>query len=132
VDRISDGQKAALGLSALDIMVSGAERVRSETLVRFSRAFAGCGLRPEALTPAYGLAEWTLLVSANVRLAAGAYPAALSVSREQLRAYEPDAAGGQQSIEAVSCGRVNRYDQRVAIVDPGTLLPVSAGWAKSG
>ena len=127
VARISEEQKAKLDLSALDILVSGAERVRSETLLRFAHAFVHCGLRPEALTPAYGLAESTLLVSANVRHAAGALARTVCLRRDQLEAHGVEAAADRQAIELVSCGAVNQGEHQVRIVEPHTMLPISTG-----
>uniref|UniRef100_UPI00124E708A non-ribosomal peptide synthetase n=1 Tax=Gemmobacter serpentinus TaxID=2652247 RepID=UPI00124E708A len=62
--RIEEAQKAGLDLSCLRVAINGAERVRAETLGAFAQAFAGQGFDPGAFTPAYGLAEATLLVSA--------------------------------------------------------------------
>ncbi len=63
--RVSAEQKAELDLSALDIALNGAETIRPSTLRKFAEAFANCNFRPSAMTPGYGLAESTLLVSMN-------------------------------------------------------------------
>jgi acyl-CoA synthetase (AMP-forming)/AMP-acid ligase II len=55
------GQK--LDLSSLRACATGAETVRHRTLHRFHETFAPCGLRPDAIQPGYGLAEFTLTVS---------------------------------------------------------------------
>lgn len=47
-------------LSAWRIALDGAEPVHRSTLDAFTARFAGNGFRPEALRPAYGLAEHTL------------------------------------------------------------------------
>ena len=57
VTRVTDEQKRDLDLSSVKVLFNGAEPIRAETLSRFTRAFAPCGLRPEAVYPCYGLAE---------------------------------------------------------------------------
>jgi acyl-CoA synthetase (AMP-forming)/AMP-acid ligase II len=50
-------------LSRLRMCITGAERVQASTLRRFADDFAGAGLDPAALCPAYGMAEATLAVT---------------------------------------------------------------------
>ncbi|MGP4111432.1 AMP-binding protein [Streptomyces sp. 4N509B] len=50
---------------ALRNLVLGAERVDWETIVQATERFAPSGLRPEALMPAYGMAEATLAITAT-------------------------------------------------------------------
>ncbi|MFF7259434.1 fatty acyl-AMP ligase [Streptomyces sp. NPDC008159] len=64
VDRITDAQKKHLDLSCLEGLVNGSEVVRPHSMDRFNRAFAECGLPPQLDSPAYGLAEATLAVTA--------------------------------------------------------------------
>jgi fatty acid CoA ligase FadD32 len=63
--RIGADAKADLDLSGVRALLNGAEPVRPATMRRFAAAFAGCGLSPRALTPAYGLAEATVYVSSG-------------------------------------------------------------------
>ncbi|WP_433368194.1 fatty acyl-AMP ligase [Streptosporangium sp. CA-115845] len=65
--RVTEAEKATLDLSGVSIMLNGAEPLRGGTIDRFSEAFARCGLRPEAHTPGYGLAEATVFVTAMDR-----------------------------------------------------------------
>ena len=62
-DRISDEDIKTLDLSSLRIMFSGAEVIRQATLDRFASKFAPAKFNPKALTPCYGMAEATLLVT---------------------------------------------------------------------
>ncbi|MFI9558562.1 fatty acyl-AMP ligase [Nonomuraea endophytica] len=62
--RVSEADKDGLDLSGVRVMLNGAEPVRPGTGAAFHAAFARCGLRPQAHTPAYGLAEATVFVSA--------------------------------------------------------------------
>ncbi|MFD9258285.1 AMP-binding protein [Streptomyces sp. NPDC059538] len=52
-----------LDLSALEVCGDGAEPIRAATLEQFAQAGAVYGLRPQAMTPMYGLAEATLAVA---------------------------------------------------------------------
>ena len=56
-----------IDLSSWKIALNGAEPVRAATLERFAATFAPYGFAPEAMRPAYGLAEATLLVTAAKR-----------------------------------------------------------------
>jgi acyl carrier protein len=58
--RIDDAQLAGLDLGSWRIAFNGAEAVSPDTVVRFSERFARYGLRADALTPVYGLAESTV------------------------------------------------------------------------
>ncbi len=63
VDRIQDRELAGLNLSSLKAVFNGSEPIRAQTLKRFSERFESIGLNPDALSPVYGLAEATLMVS---------------------------------------------------------------------
>lgn len=65
VRRVSDGDCATLDLSGWRVAYNGSEPVRRSTLEAFQRKFGSRGFRWETFSPAYGLAEATLLV-ANV------------------------------------------------------------------
>jgi amino acid adenylation domain-containing protein len=97
VDRITPRQRAGLDLSRWHVAFNGSEPVRDATLRRFAATFAECGFAAEALTPCYGLAEATLLVSAKP--AGGAHV--------------------KDSDALVSSGLPNPQ-QRLEIVDPAT------------
>ncbi len=55
--RVTDEELKSLDLSSLRVTFNGAEPVSPETIERFQQRFAPCGLRPQAMTPVYGLAE---------------------------------------------------------------------------
>jgi 1-acyl-sn-glycerol-3-phosphate acyltransferase len=55
--RLADPDLTGLDLSSLRVAFNGAEPVDPDTLERFGRHFAPYGLRREAMTPVYGLAE---------------------------------------------------------------------------
>ncbi len=62
-ERIRDEEMVGVDLSGWRLALNGAEPVSAKTLRNFAERFARWGLRPEALTPVYGLAEATLAVS---------------------------------------------------------------------
>jgi fatty-acyl-CoA synthase len=62
-DRIRDDELRGVDLSSWRIALNGAEPVTPGVLERFVERFAPYGLRPEALTPVYGLAEASLAVT---------------------------------------------------------------------
>lgn len=101
--RVTAAHKAGLDLSRLQVAYNGAEPVRAATLRALVEAFAGCGLRPEALFPCYGLAENTLLAAGGPR---GRAPKVVAVSQARLEAGQVrDAAGDDPDArELVSCG----------------------------
>ncbi len=61
--KIPDDQVAQLDLSSLRVAGCGAEPIHPQTMRAFVEHFRPAGLRPEALLPAYGMAEATLAVS---------------------------------------------------------------------
>ncbi|HET8641664.1 MAG TPA: AMP-binding protein, partial [Pseudonocardiaceae bacterium] len=120
-DAIPPSEVAALDLSALRCVSNGAEPVRPATLERFAEHFAAAGLRREAITPCYGLAEAGLCVSTSRR------PAGWLVNRYDAAAL----AGGsaRPSVTGrplVACGDWF-LDWDVRIVDPRARQPLPDG-----
>ncbi len=62
-DRIKDEQIEGVDLSAWRVALCGAEPVVPRVMRRFIERFTPYGLRPEALTPVYGMSEATLAVT---------------------------------------------------------------------
>ncbi|MGP3925121.1 fatty acyl-AMP ligase [Streptomyces sp. 8N616] len=129
VRRVTGAQRRQLDLSGWEMAMLGGEPVRSDTLDRFSAAFADTGFRREALCPAYGLAEATVLVTAGP---VGQRPKVLrldsaALAAGKVRAAEPTAGSTGQSTaepvqdsrELVGCGRIHPLSTAVA-VDPAT------------
>lgn len=56
-EQLSESDLAGIDLSSLRALVSGSEPVSAATIRRFIERFRPHGLRPEAVLPAYGLAE---------------------------------------------------------------------------
>lgn len=131
--RLTDEQIADLDLSRWRQALNGAEPIDPAGLARFAARFESAGFRPEALTPAYGLAEATLCVSSTpvdepptVR---DFDPAALADG--SLRA----AGQGAAAVRLVGCGTPRGLDVR--IVDPDSARELAAGtvgevWVRGG
>ncbi len=112
VERITQAQAAGIDLSHWRSAMTGAEMVRPETAAAFAELTAGCGFRPEAICPCYGLAEGTLAVTFDLR-------------GQGIRT-RPVPAGGDTGLgldDVVSVGPPIR-DTQIEIVAPdGTALP---------
>jgi acyl-CoA synthetase (AMP-forming)/AMP-acid ligase II len=103
VERIRDDELEGVDLSSWLLALDGAEPVTASTLSRFYERFRAFGLRREALTPVYGLAEASLAVTftdPGTAFTARRFDAAALAERET--ALEVEAAGG---IELVSSGK---------------------------
>lgn len=61
--RVGDDELEGLDLSAVRVLLNGAEAVQAESLDRFVKRFSVYGLRPEAIAPVYGLAECSLALT---------------------------------------------------------------------
>jgi acyl-CoA synthetase (AMP-forming)/AMP-acid ligase II len=113
--KISAAQRAELDLSPIRFAYCAAEPVRAETLARFAEAFGPCGFRAEAFSPAYGMAESTVLVSTTPR---SQPPRVLPVGERSYargRALPPEP--GEPSLRIVSCGLpMSGHD--VVVVEP--------------
>ena len=121
--RVNDAQLAGLDLSGWETAVNGGEPIAPGHARAFAERFAPAGLRPEALTPCYGLAEATLLVS-------GAPP---GTERRERPSTPPP-------WKPMSCGPPPRRaprppahalrgaaDGELRIVDPATWAPLPDG-----
>lgn len=119
--KIDDGALVGIDLSSLRVAVSGAEPIRSRTIVGFNQRFAAYGLGQDVLLPAYGLAEATLLVSgrgAHLRMEA------FDMTEGEGGVATPASAPGEGTRTLVSSGRAYG-DTLIRIVDPdsGSVLP---------
>jgi acyl-CoA synthetase (AMP-forming)/AMP-acid ligase II len=124
VSRYRPEQMEGIDLSSWKTALNGAEPVRSDTIRKFTDTFAAHGFHPNAVFPAYGMAEATLLISGGSR---GGGPFTRTVSQGALQAHRAEApADGADAQTLVGCGRRLQGEQ-IAIVDPDshTRLPSS-------
>src|SRR5262249_41279889 len=118
--RITPEERESLDLSSWSLAFNGAEPIRPETFEEFSRTFAPCGLKTEALYPCYGLAEAPVMVTGG-----------LKHSLPVVRSFDAKSLEGNQGVETlvdedgsrtlVGCGAA-LLDQEMLIVDPDTMV----------
>jgi acyl-CoA synthetase (AMP-forming)/AMP-acid ligase II len=114
---------SGLDLSSWQVAYVGAEPVRETTLAAFAECFAPCGFRPEALTPCYGMAEATLLVTSK---AIGTRPTVHRLSRTALESGQAALSDEPSALHLTGCGYpVTATDLR--IVDPESGVEVPRG-----
>jgi acyl-CoA synthetase (AMP-forming)/AMP-acid ligase II len=118
VQRFRPDPMRGLDLSCWKVALNAAEPVRADTLQRFAATFAPYGFDANALYPAYGLAEATLLVTASRR---GDGAVIRESSRAALQKGEVAAPATPEDAQTwVGCGTALK-DVRMAIVDPDTF-----------
>ena len=118
IQRITDEERQQLDLSSWCVAGNGAEPIRFETIERFTEVFLPCGFRREAMTPGYGLAEGTLMVSSS---AATVMPMVSHLDKSAMEEHlvVERQTSSMQSQTCIGCGTV-AADQRVVIVHPDT------------
>jgi acyl-CoA synthetase (AMP-forming)/AMP-acid ligase II len=114
VKAAAEGTPTDLDLSAWRFAGNGAEPIHASTMAEFSSVFGQFGFRSEAMTPMYGMAEATLMVTGT----RGRPARTTLVDRDQLVAGQRagEAAGPGPAVrEVVSCGRpVSNISVRVS------------------
>jgi acyl-CoA synthetase (AMP-forming)/AMP-acid ligase II len=114
---------SGLDLSSWRVAYVGAEPVRDTTLTAFAECFAPCGFRADALTPCYGMAEATLLVTSK---AIGTRPTIHRLSRTALEAGHAVPSNEASALHLTGCGYpVTATDLR--IVNPESLVEMPRG-----
>jgi 1-acyl-sn-glycerol-3-phosphate acyltransferase len=120
--RIDAAEVEGLDLSSWRIAMNGAEPVSPKTFSRFAERFAAYGLRPEAMTPVYGLAE------AGLGLAFPPIGRSVRVDRIEQGPFMKSgkaapSVGSTDVLEQVSCGMaLPGYEIRV-VDATGNPLP---------
>ena len=122
--RTTPEQRAALDLSCWRIAVCGGEMIRPEVLERFAETFAPAGFRPEALAPAYGLAESTLL-AASVK-AGGGFDVCSVDGPSLAEGRAASSASPERTRRLVSCGHPWPGHELI-VVDPVRRMAAPPG-----
>jgi 1-acyl-sn-glycerol-3-phosphate acyltransferase len=123
VRHVGEDALAGLDLSSWRLAFNGAEPVSPATLEAFAARFAPCGLRREAITPVYGLAE------SSVGLAIpppGRGPRIDAIRREPFfrdGIAEPATANDSDTLAIPSCGRALAGHEIRIVDDAGVELP---------
>ncbi len=123
-ETIAPEDRARLDLSRWQVASCGAEPIAPDTIERFAEAFGPSGFRQEAFFPAYGMAEYTLLISLKRE---GVAPTVMSLDPASLeQGLVRDASTNAVSARrVVGCG-VPVGDTRVVIAHPETLSRCAA------
>lgn len=122
VRKTSDADMAGYDLSRVSTIISGAERVRPDTLKRFAERFAPFNLHESTLRPTYGLAESTLYVATNTE---GQPPQIVDFEPDKLSAGQAQRCPGGTGTALVSYPALEAPDVR--IVDPDTYTECPDG-----
>ena len=118
--RVKNSDIAELDLTYWQAAGNAAEPINPKVIARFVEIFSPCGFRWETFAPAYGLAEYTLLVSTKPK---GQLPV---LSRLEAAALEQDSIvkanpEQQQGVRIIAgCGQLV-CETKLAIVNPETL-----------
>lgn len=123
-DRVKGPRREGLDLSALRVLGNGSEHVRPDTLARFTEAFEPVGFRHSAHCPGYGLAEATLVVTADEvgkEPVVGVFDRA-ELSGGRVSVVDDDDPNGQR---LVSAGRPVQQEVRIVTPETGSDAPVT-------
>jgi acyl-CoA synthetase (AMP-forming)/AMP-acid ligase II len=125
-------QLEGLDLSSLKVAFCSAEPIRNASLQRFANLLASVGLSRQALKPAYGLAEATVMVSGEM----GEQFRTRAVSRHALgqgRVAPPK--DRTDSLDMVNCGAPLGQQQLLIVDSEGRPCPfevVGEVWIRGG
>ena len=115
--RATDAKLSKLDLSCLRVLGCGSEPINPATMQTFTDTFKKAGLNPNAVMPAYGMAEATLAISFD---SLKQPITTLTIDRnryEEERIAAPIEPGGDETdFELVSCGRTFP-EHEVAVFD---------------
>jgi acyl-CoA synthetase (AMP-forming)/AMP-acid ligase II len=121
--RVHDADLPALDLSHWKAAVCGAEPIDVAVLQRFAQRLHGCGLRPHALAPAYGMAEAGLCITMSTPDEPCIYE---SISRRAMATTGqalPVASADADAAHICDCGAPVEGTHIRIIADDGHLLP---------
>jgi acyl-CoA synthetase (AMP-forming)/AMP-acid ligase II len=119
--RVSPEEAADLDLSRVRLLINCSEAIRAESHDLFLKRFAASGLRREALSGCYAMAETVFAVT---QTAPGHEAARLAADRKALRIGRWQAPKGQEAARiCVSSGAPIRDCELKIIGEGGTTLP---------
>jgi len=122
---IPEGQIDGLDLSRLRVAFNGSEPIHVPTMSAFVERFARAGLRPEAMSPAYGLAECTVYVASKPL---GELPAVIVADPRHTESVEHPALRATSGGDGKALAGVRRpAGVRTRIVDPRTCRGLPDG-----
>jgi acyl-CoA synthetase (AMP-forming)/AMP-acid ligase II len=119
VNKIPLEKCEGLDLSSWKIAYNSAEPVRAETQARFAEKFAPFGFNPASLSPCYGMAETTLVISFYTGEPKTVTYRVRRADFEQGKLVPCDSDDPKEYVETVSSGKP-LVDYQIAIVNPKT------------
>lgn len=129
--RVAAAELDGLDLSSWRIAINAAEPVLASTIVAFADRFAAHGFAPEAMTPAWGLAENVTIATAHP---VGAPPRVEIIDRQALATAgcaRPTAADGLASVAIGRCLPHCAVEIRDDTGHPVAERQVGAVWLRS-
>ena len=114
--KVTDDEIRGLDLSSWRVAVNGSEAVSCDTIDAFTRRFAPYGFKPEAMCPAYGLAEAAVAVTLSPLRRTPRVDAVAREPFERSRTLQPASPDEVRALRFVSCG-VPLRGHAVRIVD---------------
>ena len=125
VNRITEEQLESLDLTSMRCLYCGSEPIRPQTLIDFDAKFRAVHLSPNAITPCYGMAEATLIISGGSTLTP---PVINYFDNEALKRGVAIACKEDDSHAKplVGCGHTNN-GQTVLVVNPDSSEPMCDG-----
>ncbi|GBF79412.1 fatty acyl-AMP ligase [Aphanothece sacrum] len=120
IRRVKPKDIPQLNLSSWQAAGNAAEPINPKVMVNFVETFSDCGFKWETFAPAYGLAEYTLLVSSKPK---GSHPVfacldATFLEQDKIVEADPEKEKGVRIM--ASCGQLV-CQTKVAIVRPDTF-----------
>ena len=103
--RISDDDLTGLDLSTVRYLLNGAESVHPKSLQQFIDRFTAYGLRAEALSPVYGLAECSLGLAVTSPGSGAQIDTIDRVEFQRTGRANPADRQNPKTLQIVSCGR---------------------------
>jgi fatty-acyl-CoA synthase len=120
--RAKPEQIARWDLSSMRLFGCGAEPIHAQTLREFVGKFQAAKLKPEAMLPAYGMAEATLAVS-FIGLDEPVTTDAIDATRYESDKVAVPAREGAKSMEVTCCGRAFPEHEVAVFAPSGHRLP---------
>ncbi|WP_062060637.1 non-ribosomal peptide synthetase [Aquimarina longa] len=126
-NQIKEEERIALDLSSWFVAYNGSEPIRPETMDNFANTFSANGFKREYLSPCYGMAETTLVVSAcNF----GMLPEILILDKEDFHSGKVNLQEAIKDTTAIMKFMGNGpvlEDMKVKVVDPETKKKCNEG-----
>ena len=128
--KIRPDELAGMDFTPWKVLAIGAEPIRRQSLERFAQLLAPFGFDPQAICPAYGLAETVLAIALSPTDAPyvwGSFDAAALQQGHALRLdHGEERAQSSQARVLVGSGTL-LAEEHVEIADPATHMPLEAG-----